>query len=148
MVRYSKLPFRELVSLYDCHITTTPMILVSPNAIVSKNYETELFSQAKEFSRSAIARDAEFSTNATERGTFLMQNSISPSLELDHSTESRAKEPDQGRRIRGALMVQFAANDVVQLADAAELVKPWVDGIDLNCGEHSFEHTNWSVSIC
>lgn len=35
--------------------------------------------------------------------------------------------------------MQFAANDAVQLADAAELVKPWVDGIDLNCG--------WSVSI-
>jgi tRNA-dihydrouridine synthase 4 len=33
------------------------------------------------------------------------------------------------------MIMQFAANDGVQLADAAELVKPWVDGIDLNCGE-------------
>lgn len=36
--------------------------------------------------------------------------------------------------MRGALIVQFAANEGVHLADAAELVAPWVDGIDLNCG--------------
>lgn len=29
MVRYSKLPFRQLMSLYDAHIIHTPMILVS-----------------------------------------------------------------------------------------------------------------------
>ena len=54
--------------------------------------------------------------------------------EFDDSTEPRAKIPSRGRKVRGALIVQFAANDGVQLADAAELVKPWVDGIDLNCG--------------
>ncbi|KAJ1649857.1 tRNA dihydrouridine synthase [Dispira simplex] len=32
------------------------------------------------------------------------------------------------------LVVQFAANDGVHLADAAELVAPWVDAIDINCG--------------
>ncbi|KAJ1969840.1 tRNA dihydrouridine synthase [Dispira parvispora] len=32
------------------------------------------------------------------------------------------------------LVVQFAANDGVHLADAAELVAPWADAIDINCG--------------
>lgn len=36
--------------------------------------------------------------------------------------------------MKGRLIIQFAANDPVQLADASELAKPWVDGIDLNCG--------------
>ncbi|KAJ1307670.1 hypothetical protein OPQ81_001763 [Rhizoctonia solani] len=52
MVRYSKLPFRHLVSLYDVHITHTPMIM------------------AAEFSRSAIARHSDFTTSAEERGRF------------------------------------------------------------------------------
>ncbi|KAJ1650075.1 tRNA dihydrouridine synthase [Dispira simplex] len=33
-----------------------------------------------------------------------------------------------------SLAVQFAANNGVHLADAAELVAPWVDAIDINCG--------------
>ncbi|CAE6465858.1 unnamed protein product [Rhizoctonia solani] len=52
MVRYSKLPFRHLVSLYDVHITHTPMIM------------------AAEFSRSAIARHSDFTTSSEERGRF------------------------------------------------------------------------------
>ncbi|CAE6518961.1 unnamed protein product [Rhizoctonia solani] len=52
MVRYSKLPFRHLVSLYDVHITHTPMIM------------------AAEFSRSAIARHSDFTTSSEERGHF------------------------------------------------------------------------------
>ncbi|CAE6456100.1 unnamed protein product [Rhizoctonia solani] len=52
MVRYSKLPFRHLVSLYDVHITHTPMIM------------------AAEFSRSAIARHSDFTTSSDERGHF------------------------------------------------------------------------------
>ncbi|KAI8603089.1 hypothetical protein EDD21DRAFT_394980 [Dissophora ornata] len=45
MVRYSKLPFRELVRRYNCDIVYTPMIL------------------ADVFSASNYARDSEFSTN-------------------------------------------------------------------------------------
>ncbi|KAM0786055.1 hypothetical protein ACM66B_006866 [Microbotryomycetes sp. NB124-2] len=124
MVRYSKLPFRQLVSLYDCHITTTPMML------------------AKEFSRSAVARDADFSTNAAERGTFdLVERCTGNSVaEWDDSPEQRSglhterQQKKKTRRVRGSMIVQFAANDPVHLADAAELVRPWVDGIDLNCG--------------
>ncbi|KAK4053607.1 tRNA dihydrouridine synthase [Microbotryomycetes sp. JL221] len=121
MVRYSKLPFRQLVSLYETHITTTPMML------------------AKEFSRSAIARDAEFSTNFEERGTFdLVERwTGSPVQEWDHSPEQTHQgihSEKKTRRVKGSMIVQFAANDPVHLADAAELIRPWVDGIDLNCG--------------
>ena len=100
MVRYSKLPFRALVAQYDTHITTTPMILAS------------------EFSRNQLARDADFTTNGEERGTFTL------------ITEHGARPV----RVRGALVCQLAASSAEPLADAAELVQPYVDGIDLNCG--------------
>lgn len=122
MVRYSKLPFRQLVSLYDTHITHTPMML------------------AKEFSRSSISRDSDFTTNSKERGEFWMEekngNSSGITQEWDHSNEKRSVDSSRNkkRKVRGNLIVQFAANDPVQLADAAELIKPFVDGIDLNCG--------------
>jgi hypothetical protein len=60
-----------------------------------------------------------------------------PAVELDDSPEPRgilSTPRRRKRKVRGSLIVQFAANDGQQLADAAELVKPWVDGIDLNCG--------------
>ncbi|RKP36261.1 hypothetical protein BJ085DRAFT_23473 [Dimargaris cristalligena] len=82
MVRYSKLPFRELVRRYNVDLVYTPMIL------------------ADVFRRSEHSRVCEFTTHPRE----------SP------------------------LIVQFAANDGVHLADAAELVSPWVDGFDINCG--------------
>lgn len=100
MVRYSKLPFRAVVAQYETHITTTPMIL------------------ATEFSRHPHARDADFSTNAAERGTFTMSQQGSSATE----------------KVRGALVCQLAASEPGSLADAAELVSPFVDGIDLNCG--------------
>jgi tRNA-dihydrouridine synthase 4 len=62
---------------------------------------------------------------------------LAPSLsEWDDTPEARGifSSPRRQRKVRGCMIVQFAANDGVQLADAAELVKPWVDGIDLNCG--------------
>ncbi|CAD6899828.1 unnamed protein product [Tilletia controversa] len=52
MVRYSKRAFRTTCARYDTQWTTTPMIV------------------AKEFSRSALAREADFSTSASERGLF------------------------------------------------------------------------------
>ncbi|ORZ26823.1 hypothetical protein BCR41DRAFT_376887 [Lobosporangium transversale] len=82
MVRYSKLPFRELVRRYNCDIVYTPMIL------------------ANVFSASNYARDSEFSTNLLD-------------------------DP---------VVIQFAASNGVDLANAAELVSPYVSGIDINCG--------------
>ena len=49
MVRYSKLPFRMLVRLYDCDVAYTPMIM------------------ANSFSSSQAARDNEFTTNPADR---------------------------------------------------------------------------------
>ncbi|KAG0228821.1 tRNA-dihydrouridine(20a/20b) synthase [NAD(P)+]-like protein [Actinomortierella wolfii] len=82
MVRYSKLPFRELVRRYKCDIVYTPMIL------------------ANVFAASQYSRDSEFSTN----------------------------------RLDDPVVIQFAASNAVDLANAAELAAPYVSGIDINCG--------------
>ncbi|CEQ41757.1 SPOSA6832_03509 [Sporobolomyces salmonicolor] len=124
MVRYGKLPFRMLASEYETHLVWTPMML------------------AAEFSRSQIARDSDFSTNAFERGTFFLEEKhfnpaavqewdAAPEPRGVHSTATRQR---RRRKVRGRLIIQFAANDPVHLADAAELARPFVDGIDLNCG--------------
>ncbi|CAM0136788.1 unnamed protein product [Umbelopsis sp. WA50703] len=77
MVRYSKLPFRELVRQYNCDVVYTPMIL------------------ADVFKSSEFARETDFSTNARD-------------------------DP---------VVIQFAANNGADLADAAELASPYVSGI-------------------
>lgn len=53
MVRYSKLPFRELVRNYKTDIVYTPMIL------------------AREFVRNAVARYSDFTTNADDRSVIV-----------------------------------------------------------------------------
>lgn len=99
---------------------------------------------AQEFSRSAIGRRSDFSTSKTERGIFLL-------TELRHQRPHTAQNEDdersgtgtavntnttkRRRKVRGALIAQFAANDAKIFADACELVYPHVDGIDLNCGK-------------
>ncbi|WFD00524.1 tRNA-dihydrouridine(20a/20b) synthase [NAD(P)(+)] [Malassezia yamatoensis] len=107
MVRYSKLPFRALVARYETHITTTPMIL------------------AEEFSRSNHARDADFTTNKEERGTFWL---------VPDQNRSETKSKLDAVRVRGALVCQLAASRAKPFADASQLVSPFVDGVDLNCG--------------
>uniref|UniRef100_A0A060T2F9 tRNA-dihydrouridine synthase n=1 Tax=Blastobotrys adeninivorans TaxID=409370 RepID=A0A060T2F9_BLAAD len=82
MVRYSKLPFRELVRQFNTDIVYTPMIL------------------AREFVRNQVARDSDFTTNKEDR----------------------------------PLVIQFGANNVVDISRAARMVQPYVDGIGLNCG--------------
>lgn len=64
---------------------------------------------AHEFIRSHIARDSDFT--------------ISP-LERQPTADGRAH----------ALIAQFASAGVEDFARAAELIAPWVDGVDLNCG--------------
>lgn len=108
MVRYSKLPFRALVAQYDTHITTTPMILAS------------------EFARSQHARDSDFSTNNDERGSFWLRPRGAPAAAQTHDSDAV--------HVRGALVCQLAASSAAPLADAAELVQQYVDGVDLNCG--------------
>lgn len=82
MVRYSKLPFRELVRHHSADIVYTPMIL------------------AREFVRHPFARDSDFSTNARDT----------------------------------PVVAQFGANNPQDLVRAVELIRPYVDGIGLNCG--------------
>ncbi|KIS01181.1 tRNA-dihydrouridine synthase 4 [Cryptococcus deuterogattii 2001/935-1] len=145
LVRCSKLPFRHLTSLYETHITHTPMIL------------------AEEFSRAQIARTSDFSTSSNERGIYWMTPKNGKSKEkegyqthIGHPEDARpVKEPwktyhsppstnrlppspaapnSQAQLVRGCLIAQFASPNAKSLADAAELISPYVDGIDLNCG--------------
>lgn len=82
MVRYSKLPFRELVRDYACDIVYSPMIL------------------AREFVRNENARISDFTTNDKDR----------------------------------PLIVQLVVNNVTDLLRCVEMIKPYVDGIGINCG--------------
>jgi tRNA-dihydrouridine synthase 4 len=82
MVRFSKLPFRQLVLKYGTDIAVTPMIM------------------SDSFVKSKRARDLAFTTS-----------------DLDTP-----------------VVAQFAATNAKDFADAAELVFPYVDGVDLNCG--------------
>ena len=108
--RYSKLPFRELCRDYGADICYTPMIL------------------AKEFVRSDIAREMglflqpppPFSLIIPGKRFVLMMNPCPP----DFSTSSTDRP----------LIVQFGASNTLDFARAAEMVKPYCDGVDLNCG--------------
>uniref|UniRef100_A0ACB8FRF8 tRNA-dihydrouridine(20a/20b) synthase [NAD(P)+]-like protein n=1 Tax=Sphaerodactylus townsendi TaxID=933632 RepID=A0ACB8FRF8_9SAUR len=114
MVRYSKLAFRTLVRKYNCDLCYTPMII------------------AADFVRSVKARHSEFTTHQalskllTELGPhmvafrqlYISQHSPKPMfLSCDHP-----------------LIVQFAAKEAQVLADAACIISPFADGIDINCG--------------
>ncbi|KAL7412147.1 hypothetical protein BDY24DRAFT_342088 [Mrakia frigida] len=111
LVRCSKLPFRHLVSLYNTHITTTPMML------------------AAEFSRNGTARETDFSTSKMERGEFWMNEKTQGGEGSGSGSGSRKR-----RRVKGALIAQFAASEARSFADACEMISPFVDGVDLNCG--------------
>ncbi|KAH7039686.1 uncharacterized protein B0I36DRAFT_357085 [Microdochium trichocladiopsis] len=95
MVRYSKLAFRQTVHHYNTDLCWTPMIL------------------AKEFNRSTIARDSDF--------TIALPSLASPTGAL-----STSRQPPT--------IVQFGANVPAELARAASLVAPYASGVDLNCG--------------
>lgn len=64
---------------------------------------------AAEFVRSHIARDSDFTTSPLER------------------------QPTQDGRGH-ALIAQFASSSAEEFARAADLITPWVDGVNLNCG--------------
>ncbi|BEI79989.1 hypothetical protein CcaverHIS002_0105180 [Cutaneotrichosporon cavernicola] len=108
LVRCSKLPFRHLVSLYETHITHTPMIL------------------AEEFSRSQQARVSDLSTSSDERGVFWMEPRRHPPR-----VEPGALGALEALRISDE---RDADGPRPPLADAAELIAPHIDGLDINCG--------------
>lgn len=127
----SKLPFRRLVAQYNTHITTTPMIL------------------SREFSRNQTARDADFTTSQHERAVYEVVQPRSedgdaleapilknwkPHLSKNQEEEDNSSGKPKPRLVRGCLIAQFAANDPIHLAEASELIRPYVDAIDINCG--------------
>lgn len=134
LVRCSKLPFRHLCSLYETHVNHTPMIL------------------AEEFSRHQVARTSDFSTSTDERGVYWMEprhagssrHTIHPEdrvAKTYHIPRTYTRLPPTAAPptkhsvlVRGSLIAQFASPNGASLADAAELIAPYVDGIDLNCG--------------
>ncbi|THH06311.1 hypothetical protein EW145_g4173 [Phellinidium pouzarii] len=90
---------------------------------------------AAEFSRSANARLADFSTSSLERGYFNLREQDRSSLgRLDEAPSELSVQRSRQKRVRGALIAQFAANESQLFADAVELIRPHVDGVDLNCG--------------
>ncbi|KAK6437119.1 tRNA dihydrouridine synthase [Oleoguttula sp. CCFEE 5521] len=84
-----------------------------PFRLLAREYNTDItytpMILAHEFIRSSIARDSDFTT-----------------CELEQQST-----PDGGQH---ALIAQFASSDPTEFARAAELIAPWVDGVDLNCG--------------
>ncbi|KAI1631684.1 hypothetical protein F4809DRAFT_657566 [Biscogniauxia mediterranea] len=110
MVRYSKLAFRQTVRHYGADLCWTPMIL------------------AKEFNRSAVARDSDLTIS-------------SPRSLLSSSSSALPPPPPSSRaavlcEYDGELptIAQFGASDAAELARAASLAAPFVNGVDLNCG--------------
>ncbi|KAK0897796.1 tRNA dihydrouridine synthase [Friedmanniomyces endolithicus] len=65
---------------------------------------------AHEFIRSPIARDSDYTTCPLER------------------------QPTSSDGRQHALIAQFASSEPTEFARAAEMIGPWVDGVDLNCG--------------
>ncbi|KYG41438.1 hypothetical protein M433DRAFT_477446 [Acidomyces richmondensis BFW] len=94
---------------------SAPMVRYSklPFRLLIRDYNVDIaytpMILAHEFIRSQVARDSDFTTSPLER----------------HPT------PDGQKHI---LIAQFASNEPDEFARAAEMIAPWVDGVDLNCG--------------
>ena len=76
------------------------------------------------FIQSSKARDNEFTTADGKCSSYMYL-----SLKLGMTNKS-CLLPEGDR----PLVVQFAAHDAKEFADAAELIAPFADGVDLNCG--------------
>lgn len=91
---------------------------------------------ASDFIQSTKARDSEFTTNQRE----LPVCSIRFNLDALNVLVVTAEESFPNKCFCFALaddrplIVQFAANNAQTLADAACIVAPFSDGVDLNCG--------------
>jgi hypothetical protein len=121
----SSLAALRVIYTFTAHpLHAAPMVRYSklPARMLFGSYNTHItytpMMVAREFVRSPKARDLEFSTNRHERGIFSFPSSTAKGE----------------RRVRGALVAQFAARSGKEFADAVEMMAPHVDGIDLNCG--------------
>ncbi|KAK4620056.1 tRNA-dihydrouridine(20a/20b) synthase [NAD(P)+] [Fulvia fulva] len=94
---------------------SAPMVRYSklPFRLLARQYGTDVaytpMMLAHEFNRSHIARASDFTTHPIE-----------------------SQPTSDGRE--HAVIAQFAASDPTEFARAAELISPWVDGVNLNCG--------------
>ncbi|CAG8566205.1 7106_t:CDS:2, partial [Scutellospora calospora] len=108
MVRYSKLPFRELVRGYNVDLAYTPMIL------------------AKEFKNSSFARDFDFSTSSTDSPLIIQFASNNP-VELVKAAELVIGHVD-GIDLNCGCPQKWALNEGIgaHLIDRPELVKDMI----------------------
>ncbi|CAG8634619.1 21441_t:CDS:2, partial [Cetraspora pellucida] len=108
MVRYSKLPFRELVRGYNVDLAYTPMIL------------------AKEFKNSSFARDFDFSTSPTDNPLIIQFASNNP-VELTKAAELVVGYVD-GIDLNCGCPQKWALNEGIgaHLMDRPELVKDMI----------------------
>ncbi|KAF2767185.1 tRNA-dihydrouridine synthase [Teratosphaeria nubilosa] len=94
---------------------SAPMVRYSklPFRLLAREYNTDVtytpMMLAHEFIRSSTARDSDFTTSPLER---------------------QATPDGRGH----ALVAQFASSDPEEFARAADMIGPWVDGVNLNCG--------------
>ncbi|CAG8841199.1 12409_t:CDS:2, partial [Gigaspora margarita] len=129
MVRYSKLPFRELVRGYNVDLAYTPMIL------------------AKEFKNSSVARDFDFSTSPTDSPLIIQFASNSP-VELAKAAELVIGYVD-GIDLNCGCPQKWALNEGIgaNLMDKPELVKDMIRTIKVEYFNIFIIHFQTYISI-
>ncbi|WWC70253.1 uncharacterized protein I206_104203 [Kwoniella pini CBS 10737] len=147
LVRCSKLPFRHLVSLYETQITHTPMIL-------AEEFSRAQIARISDFSTSSCERGLYWMNPSLNSNS---NKKVKQVIRLNHPEDDRKNDTNDlityykgnyqnripstpikpnknSELIRGNLIAQFASPNSKSLIDACELISPFVDGIDLNCG--------------
>ncbi|RMZ09015.1 hypothetical protein D0860_04421 [Hortaea werneckii] len=105
----------HMLTLRSISLVSAPMVRYSklPFRLLLRDYGVDVtyipMILAHEFIRSQIARDSDFTTCALER------------------------EPTADGR-EHVLIAQFASSEPEEFARASDLIAPWVDGVNLNCG--------------
>lgn len=113
MVRYSKLEFRTLVRKYGVDLCFTPMIM------------------ADSFCQSNKARLNEFTTSMGKNlksNNYLIIISHICITYIQFNIFIKSFSDDI------PLIAQFASKNVVDFVSGSEMIFPYVDGVDLNCG--------------
>lgn len=156
LVRCSKLPFRHLCSLYETQMTHTPMIL-------AEEFSRSQTARISDFSTSVLERGVFWmeprpgkGSNSTSKACDAHSSNFDcgwgrrrrPSVENENGNgDGNGERGGRGRLpptlspptprselVRGRLLAQLASPNAASLADASELISPYVDGIDINCG--------------
>ena len=132
MVRYSKLAFRRLVRKYGVDLCFTPMIVADAfiNSVKGQfscvdavlGNPLGLYCRGRNWS-------AVLDCHTCPRSS--IHSSICKSfVQISARDSDFTTDPDNDR----PLIAQFAAKNDFELSTAAEIVYPFCDGVDLNCG--------------